>query len=112
MKPQHATDLEMFVKETLVSIVRAVKTAQAETAGTGAKINPDHVIPQGRAQTSDAKGVEDVRFDVALIASRSRKGGAGLKFHIVSAGAERSRSDASISRIVFSIPVCWPQAKD
>ena len=106
------TELETFVKETLVGIVRAVKAAQDETLETGARINPNNVNPQGRAQTRDGKGVEDVRFEVALVASKERKAGGALKIQIASAGKDHKDSNASVSRVLFSVPVCWPQSKD
>lgn len=106
------TDLETFVKETLVGIVQGIKASQEATAKTGAKINPKGVKPQGRAQTMGGQGVEDVRFEIALVGTKGRTAKGGGKVYVASGSLERTRSDSSLSRVSFSIPVCWPESTD
>lgn len=104
-------DLQAFVRETLISIIRAVKEAQTETADTGAAINPK-VENKERAHTRDGRGVDDVRFDVAVAAGKERKAGGGLVIHVLSIGKENRDANSAASRVVFSVPVSWPPSKE
>ena len=108
MSQKHDTpELQAVVKETLISIIRAVKEAQHETADTGAVINPI-VENRERAHMSGGRGVDDVRFDVAVAAGAERKAGGGLVIHVLSLGKENRDANSAASRVNFSIPVSWP----
>jgi hypothetical protein len=101
-------DLQSFVSQALGEILQGVKAAQEAARNTGAVINPSNVKPGGRAQTQDGRGVEDVHFDIALTAEEKTGGKGGLRVVGVSIGGEHAVAESCISRVRFSIPVCWP----
>ena len=106
-------ELKTFVSETISQIVEGVVEAQERTKNTGAIINSSH-----GAVVNYAKGInnapQNMDFDVTVsVESSSSTGGKG-KIQIAMFGAEGGKTsdnkDASVSRIKFSVPVCWPVA--
>ena len=104
-------DLRTFVSQTLIDIAGAIRDAQEHTRGLGAVINPPEVRADGRAQTNDGRGVEDVHFDVAVSAQDAKGTNGAMKIQIISVGASKSAMNANATRVSFSIPVCWPQGR-
>lgn len=117
-------DLKDFVKESLVQISLGINEANEALAGTGAMINPLHVIinseksqaygrtGQSGSYKADSRIVERVEFDVAVVAEKGEQTNAGIKLAIATiglgAGGQSEKSNRSESRIKFSIPVVLP----
>jgi hypothetical protein len=101
-------DLRTFVSQTLIDVAGAIRDAQEATRGVGAIINPANVRLEGRAQTEARRGVEDVRFDVAVTAEDVKGKKGGFQVSILSIGASKTAANANATRVSFSIPVCWP----
>ena len=116
-------DLKDFVKESLVQISKGIEEANEELSGTGAMINPLNITintessqAYGRtgspANKGDSRVVENVDFDVAVVAEAGAQTNAGLKLSIASIGiggdGQSNTKDKSESRIRFRIPVVFP----
>ena len=111
-------ELKTFVSETISQIVEGVVEAQERTKNPGAIINPPLIHSSHGAVVNYAKGInnapQNMDFDVTVsVESSSSTGGKG-KIQIAMFGAEGGKTsdnkDASVSRIKFSVPVCWPVA--
>ena len=116
-------ELKNFVEESLVQICEGIKGAQARTEGSGAYISP-RMSDSGNASSSDKifiHKVHNVDFDVAIEVStqNSQSNKNESKFSIAIATIfsgniqggthnEQKGQDSNISRLKFSIPVCWP----
>lgn len=116
-------DLKDFVKESLVQISKGINEANLELSETGAMINPLNITintensqAYGRtgkpANKGDSRVVENVDFDVAVVAESGAQTNAGLKLSIASIGiggdGQSNTKDKSESRIQFRIPVVFP----
>lgn len=112
-------DLEEFVADSLTQIIRAVKSAQERSAGTGAWVNPaGYELPRFAETIETKKGVRayvhDVEFDVAVTAADAQSAGAkaGLKVfsaELLGAKGKVTYENSAVSRVKFSIPVVWPE---
>lgn len=119
-------DLQTFIKNSLVQIMRGCKEAQDELHSSHARICPRIEVPflDGGGASQHALGetgtnrlVQTVDFDVAVTATEETetKGGIGVMTAIINAGSagQSGKSSESVSRLKFSIPVCYPEiAKD
>lgn len=129
-------ELQSFVKDTLIQLVTAVKSAADEASRLGAKVNP--LLPPENALDAaqklnlfhswDDELGDMVEFDLAVTASETKAdqsetgGGAkvGVNIQVVSAaigGAKDSKSqtelhDARISRVKFRVPIVLPHFKE
>ncbi|MCW8879374.1 MAG: hypothetical protein OQK04_02305 [Kangiellaceae bacterium] len=116
-------DLKDFVKESLIQISKGITEANDELSGTGAMINPLNITintensqAYGRTgkptRKEGSRVVENVDFDVAVVAEAGAKTNAGLKLSIASIGlgadGQSNTRDKSESRIQFRIPVVFP----
>lgn len=110
-------DLQEFIKQTLVQIVKGTAEAQTEIAQIGGVVNPLGLSfapsqMQGRRYTGDHNITQDVTFDVAITASEGSgtKGGIGVVVGAVALGSQ-GRSDKAVeavNRIQFTVPVLLP----
>jgi hypothetical protein len=109
-------NLQDFIHETLVQIVRGVETAQAEFPERNAQFNPHPDFSRLPAGTTIATGgdaspapVQVVDFDVAVTAEASSKNGANASIGIYAAKAgifsSRDAKDSTVSRVRFSVPI-------
>jgi len=110
-------ELERFVRETVQAIIKGVRAAQEANADTGAQINPADATfrkDQGMRLVSKSDGtlIEELAFDVAVVASdeSEREGSAGIRVYGVGAGGSGSsmQSNTSESRIRFCVPLRLP----
>src|SRR5579862_9688537 len=110
-------DLESFVKETLLAIVKGAAAAQNSPDRGSAKIAPLSVRALGHAQNyveasvEAEKLVKEVEFDVAItITDDSTHGGkVGVLGGIIGAGVEGASgtSKSTATRIKFCIPIAF-----
>jgi hypothetical protein len=109
-------DLREFVHGALKDVVLGIQDAQREQ-GIGAYIAPKgiggHEFPKDSGVTFGARIVSTVmKFDVAVTAERSKKGGgtAGVRIAVVEAklGGEGQSKDTTISRVQFAVPLLMP----
>ncbi len=111
-------ELPAFVTETLKQVVSGVKSAQGESEGQGAEINPalfsntTDAARHGFMRSREGKTVTVVDFDVALtvVEGQNARGGAGLFVGGVGLGgqAQTSTENSSVSRIKFRVPIALP----
>lgn len=115
-------NLEDFVKDVMLSIMRATIEAQKEAAkiGCGCEINPEKHLDysyglSARAKDSHAEifRIDEAHFDVAVTVANESKGGAYLKvLELVNGGGEIQHVNQSISRVSFSIPYRLPTQRN
>ncbi len=111
-------NLQDFVSETLVQIIKGITAAQEEIVDTTAKVSP---IVQETAAYKNYTGLVPVQgnppasmvaFDVALTATEGTgtKGGIGVMAGVLSLGStgQSSNENTSVSRVQFSVPVILP----
>ena len=105
-------DLKEFVATTLVQIIEGVADAQKVAEEMGAVINPRARATASSVTTGQGQAIHLVEFDVALtsIEGRTTSGGGGITVAFVRAGGEKetSATEASVSRVKFSVPVALP----
>ena len=111
--------LKDFICETLSEIIFGIDEAKERlkptsrdhwisapiaAVGEGQKIHDTDVavwMPDGRSVNK----ANLVRFDVAVHATESKKGGGGVAVSVVNVGGELSKEEAAVSRIQFDIPL-------
>jgi len=110
-------NIEEFVSESLVQIIKGVMKAQEELKGTKAFINPAlRSFPSaesvGTAEGHADKIVRNVEFDVAVSVAEGKgtKGGIGIMVGVMGIGSQgqSQSSTGSESRIKFKIPIILP----
>lgn len=112
-------NVEEFVAETLIQIVKGVVRAQRDTHHLGARIyplmraysGPNGPIP-GEDSDANARPTYNVSFDMALTVSNAAGSSAGLKagIHVLEAdlGGGSSKANTSVSRVSFTLPIVYP----
>ena len=111
-------DLKEFIIETVSSIVEASQELSKKHAAHGIVVNPptngretDGFFEVGSAAFTKRR-VQNVEFDVALTSgsSSSASGEAGGKLFVASAkmNGDYSRTNESISRVRFVVPLALP----
>jgi hypothetical protein len=107
-------NVEEYVREALISIVRGVKAAQ-EDEEVGGMIGRVSRESGGAAISTDSSGnmVTMVNFDLATTVDEKTKLDAGVKADIkifaAKAGGESEAKSSSVSRISFTVPVGIPE---
>lgn len=102
-----AMDLEAFVSETILQIVKGVAKAKDRVADV------DHttVINPALAHATHSNS-ERIEFDVALTVRHSKKGpsDAGITLAVFSADGESTQAlgRESVSRVKFAVPIALP----
>lgn len=112
-------DLQTFVAQTLIQIVRVVAEAAGELGGNNDVINPDfHSMANQKTEglfltTSAERFAQMVDFDVAITATDTKSKDGGAKLSVVAAqigGSGKSESQQqSVSRVKFAVPVALPK---
>ena len=106
-------ELREFISESLKQIIAGVKQARDYAKGDEARINPS-VTPRPGSLYHMASNthLQDIEFDVAVtVTEEKEKAG---KISVLAgifggeAGGQSRASNASISRIKFSVPVVLP----
>jgi len=96
-------DLEKFIKETLISIKRGLRSANEELVEKGKTLGKDTTA----AFLIGPDGSEKISFDVAVTVSEKneKKGGGEIKVMSVGIGGGRGKVETqeSVSRIKFSV---------
>lgn len=114
-------NLQDFITETIVQIVRGIENAGEQLKDSKALVNPRNVKIEPSATNVYGfvevnkpflKAVQKVEFDVAVTVSNgtTTKGGIGIMVGAIGLGSQ-GQSDAQsgyVSRIKFSIPVVFP----
>jgi len=108
-----SVNLDDFVRETLLAIIRGVRQAQEKAPEHGATINP--VPHRGAVHSAIAGGTEmqSVEFDVAVSASEGTQteGGIAVAAAILAVGSMglSKHESGSLSRVRFTVPIGLPQ---
>ena len=112
-------ELNIFIEETLIQIIKGVKSAQEKAKDYGAKVSPFYLF-EGDSNAPYTK-VNDVRlhvgrvnFEVALTSSdgSENKSGFGVFLGSIGVGGQE-KSDTkyvSATSIKFSVPIMLPQS--
>ena len=112
-------ELREFVSTVLSQIADGVIDAQEATAGKGVLINPPLYPKNGNNEVNNGNKVnflpQMVHFDVCVTAeSSSSIDGKGeirvAVFGGMAGKAQSNHKDTHVSRISFSLPVCWTSA--
>ena len=112
-------ELREFVSTVLSQIADGVIDAQEATAGKGVLINPPLHPKDGNNEVNNGNKVnflpQMVHFDVCVTAESSSsldgKGEAKVAvFGGMTGKAQSNHKDTHVSRISFSLPVCWTSA--
>lgn len=104
-------ELDEFVHNSLVQIMKGIKSAQNEW---GAETSGDGVINPAWDGPDDFKNrTQNVNFDVAVTAASKTEGGGSGGIKVValidiSGKASHSIESNTVSRISFSIPILPP----
>jgi hypothetical protein len=108
-------DLESFVQETLIGIVKGIETGRASTRGIAPMLEPpgDQDGVTGLIFTREDGNLQPVfmvEFDVAVSAEKKKGSeiGGGIRvLEFISGGAKRSSEtqNATVSRIKFKVPL-------
>lgn len=118
-------ELKDFIEESLVQINLAIEGSNNKLKDSTAVINPSNIVVYsdgsqvyGRKSTEmrhRSKVVHKIEFDVAVYAQADESKSGGAKISIASIGlgvkAQEGTSNKSESRLKFSIPVIYPDAK-
>ena len=109
-------ELKDFIKTAITDITEAVSELQ-DSIDNGAIINP--TLPCGTSSRSvmvdnKVRVIEDLNFDVAVMASEATgiEGGAKVGISIFGArvGTGTNAKTENVSRLTFSIPIVLPSA--
>ena len=112
-------ELREFVHASLVDIVTAVQDADGEIKNVGGMLNPGRRSMTSGQSVSREVGllpIQEVEFDVAVTASKSRgtEAKAGIEVVGISLGlggkASAQSEAVSVSRLKFSVPLVFPSS--
>lgn len=110
-------ELQIFIAETIKSILDGIKQAQEYAKLSGGTIVPSELnfksdLP-GTHWDDDGVIMEKIDFDVAVTVTdtNTKEGKAGISVWGIGAGikGQENSKNESISRIKFSIPVIYPK---
>ena len=103
-------ELKLFVVESLVQIAEGIREAQ--NIGTGAHFGAPTATHDAHGQTTARDGLA-VSFDIAVSVTRDDKNPEAEKLvvHNCAKGGQHESGLAASSRISFTVPVSWPEAK-
>ncbi|MBU1487110.1 hypothetical protein KKH56_03560 [bacterium] len=105
--------LKEFVSGSLMEIFEGVKEVHDKMGKIYPGGMPENYIRQGHFLTTDRKIGSFVEFDVAVTVSEESgtKGGIGVFSGLINLGTsgESSKSDTSLSRVKFQVPIVWAE---
>ena len=103
-------NLDEFIRESLLEVLRGIKEAQKITNEQGAGVGV--INPKWGQEKDHHKYVSEVAFDIAISAAEqtSRGGKAGLRVVAleIHGGGDASYEASRVSRISFKLPVAFP----
>lgn len=106
MSGSDGKELEDFVSDTILSIMRGVNTAATVVGAAGGNLGAVNPFLEGRGPS---EAIQNISFDVAVSAGVENSGRAGAGIKVLSvdfnAGGDTKKSDSRVSRISFSVPV-------
>lgn len=104
-------ELEEFIRNAILQIMRGIKGAQQEWKlnGSGAGV----ISPAWGGSDDHVNRVQEVKFDVAVTATTKSEGGGGGGIKVwaavdLSGKASRSVENSTVSHISFSVPILPP----
>lgn len=111
--------LEEFISNAVVQIMRALSKASPEVNALGGELNPrpsgndKDLVQAGITRAVGGGALSFIEFDVAVTATKGsgRESGVGVVFAAIGAGTkEKNNADSeTVSRISFRLPVRFPQ---
>lgn len=117
-------ELQEFIQESLVQIVRGIEGATEELGDTTAVVSPRYIHRRESGTIGYAMNVEEtdkrsfrrpvetVEFDVAVVAveGAEKKGGIGIMVGSIGIGGQgkTETSSTSHSRLKFQVPIVLP----
>ena len=112
-------DLKHFIQTAVTQIIEGVLAAQAAAAAHRVAVNPAiEQSPRGNpaAQTPDGSRLSNISFDVAVTGVEGSVAQGGGKLQVAGswsarAGAETSASGDRCTRLQFSLPIAFPEAR-
>ena len=107
-------ELDKFIEETILQIVKGVKSSQEKAKESGALINPECAMSNGgRVYTQHRKYIDLIDFEVGLtnVDGKEEKGGIGVFFGGFGIGGSENSDvqNTSITKVKFSVPIILPQ---
>ena len=114
-------DLKDFIKETLIQIAKGINEANESLSAINSQANPKdltiserkHIYGLIKSEKNKDRPVHLVEFDVAVHATKDSetKGGIGIVVATIALGTQgkSAASQASESRIKFSVPMMFPE---
>lgn len=114
-------DLKDFIQTAVTQIVEGVVAAQAAASAHHVAVNPA-VEPSGRngatptRQAADGSRVSNIAFDVAVIGVDGSSAQGSAKLQVAGtwsarAGAETNAATEHCTRLQFSLPIAFPEAR-
>ena len=112
-------DLKDFIQTAVTQIVEGVIAAQAAAAIHRVAVNPGaHPISPGKpaGQAADGSHVSNISFDVAVTGVEGSAANGSGKLQVAGtwsarAGAETNASGQHCTRLQFSLPIAFPEAR-
>jgi hypothetical protein len=112
-------DLKDFIQTAVTQIVEGVVAAQAAAAAHRVAVNPAiDASPRGNGvgQTADGSRVSNISFDVAVTGVEGSVAQGSGKLQVAGtwsarAGAETNASGEHCTRLQFSLPIAFPEAR-
>lgn len=107
-------ELREFISKTIEQIVEGVREGVEHGLKNGAFVNPNTRKEKWQEAWDNQLGVpiKEIEFDVAITtevsSSQGGKGGVGISVIKVGAEATHNKTDSSVSRIKFSVPIAFP----
>lgn len=121
MTHKNIMQLDDFISQALIQIIKGVENAQNEVKDTGAIINPVglFVTKDNRGKTIESSfkySIQNIEFDIIVTAQEQDKSKAGLGvfFGEVGIGVQGQVDDTNTqtNKIKFSVPLCLPSTLD
>jgi hypothetical protein len=111
-------DLKDFIQTAVTQIVEGVVAAQAAAATHRVVVNPAVHNPQGNpaGHRPDGSRMSNISFDVAVTGVEGSVAQGSGKLQVAGswsarAGAETSASGEHCTRLQFSLPIAFPEAR-
>ena len=111
-------ELSEFVSKTIIDIAKGLETAAEVLSDSDIIINPapqDGLAVSLRYTADDKKRyrpAQQIDFDVSVVASNKDVTSGGLRISVMGIGggvnSESGTGQSHVSRLRFSIPVCFP----
>jgi hypothetical protein len=111
-------NLDVFIKEALISIVTGIEESQKMAESKGAFINPlgvEYRNNKDEGLSNEGHRTSTIEFDLSVTVQETSttQGGVGVKTGIINigVGGDSTNSNNFVNRIKFSVPVLFPFQK-